>query len=263
MCVDCPNPTGALDLRGLHISKRGWVRQASRGTDGCPGRHLRDDGDLHPHVLPGDLGVPPSLKSRLALVFALSLICRARGRYKRARCVHRGGLLHILFNMLSHRFRVPGRAIQRDVLGWWRSRRLPGEVRWVDRLHPSPGASFSRQSSWARWWGRRALCLASSALCLSCSGGGADTTPIHDAAGHQPGVRFLIDGISWQAHIRGRAVARRVAATWMLAPGSPRARASRRRRKNRRQLLRYGSRHRGYRRSTLVFRLPLVEVYGA
>ncbi len=48
------SPTGAVDLRGLHISKRGWVRQASRAAQmGAPVVTC-----MMASASPGDLGVP-------------------------------------------------------------------------------------------------------------------------------------------------------------------------------------------------------------
>ncbi len=170
-------------------SKRGWVRQASRAAQ-MPGRHLRDDGDLHSHV-PGDLDFPSLKSSR----WFRSSSCRAVDDPD-GRVPARRAAAH-LFNMPLP---VLGGSRDRTRLGWWRfPHRLPGEcaggsafiLAWclIQPSNPRGHGGGVRRCVWH-----------SSALCSSCSDWGCR----YDADHNQPGVRFLGQCISWQAHIGGR-----------------------------------------------------------
>ena len=114
MCVDCLIPT---EVRSICVdctsSKRGWVRQASRAA--------RMGAPVVTYVMMAICilmylvtWVFPSLKSSLALV---PLFLMSRPWTILTGAFLHGGLLHILFNMLSLYW--VGRAIE-PVLGWWR-----------------------------------------------------------------------------------------------------------------------------------------------
>lgn len=114
MCVDCLIPT---EVRSICVdctsSKRGWVRQASRAAQmGAPVVTYAMMAICILMYLA--TWVFPSLKSSLALV---PLFLMSRPWTILTGAFLHGGLLHILFNMLSLYW--VGRAIE-PVLGWWR-----------------------------------------------------------------------------------------------------------------------------------------------
>ena len=256
MCVDCLIPT---EVRSICVdctsSKRGWVRQASRAAQmGAPVVTYAMMAICILMYLA--TWVFPSLKSSLALVPLFLMSCPwtiLTGAF-----LH-GGLLHILFNMLSLYW--VGRAIE-PVLGWWRFltvylvSALGGSafiLAWC-LIQPSElfvgtvGASGAVFGLFGAVFVLQRL-------------GGADTTPILTLLGINLVYGFLASGISWQAHIGGAVAG--VAATWMLArlarPRSGITEAA----QNRRQLLVALGMIAGIvALNALVFRL-LVEVYGA
>ena len=256
MCVDCLIPT---EVRSICVdctsSKRGWVRQASRAAQmGAP---VVTYAMMAICILMYLVTwVFPSLKSSLALV-PLFLMSRPWAILTGA-FLH-GGLLHILFNMLSLYW--VGRAIE-PVLGWWRFltvylvSALGGSafiLAWC-LIQPSElfvgtvGASGAVFGLFGTVFVLQRL-------------GGADTTPILTLLGINLVYGFLASGISWQAHIGGAVAG--VAATWVLArlarPRSGITEAA----QNRRQLLVALGMIAGIvALNALVFRL-LVEVYGA
>ena len=256
MCVDCLIPT---EVRSICVdctsSKRGWVRQASRAAQmGAPGVTYAMMAVCILMYLA--TWVFPSLKSSLALV---PLFLMSRPWTILTGAFLHGGLLHILFNMLSLYW--VGRAIE-PVLGWWRFltvylvSALGGSafiLAWC-LIQPSElfvgtvGASGAVFGLFGAVFVLQRL-------------GGADTTPILTLLGINLVYGFLASGISWQAHIGGAVAG--VAATWVLArlarPRSGITEAA----QNRRQLLGALGMIAGIvALNALVFRL-LVEVYGA
>ena len=256
MCVDCLIPT---EVRSICVdctsSKRGWVRQASRAAQmGAP---VVTYAMMAICILMYLVTwVVPSLKSSLALV---PLFLMSRPWTILTGAFLHGGLLHILFNMLSLYW--VGRAIE-PVLGWWRFltvylvSALGGSafiLAWC-LIQPSElfvgtvGASGAVFGLFGAVFVLQRL-------------GGADTTPILTLLGINLVYGFLASGISWQAHIGGAVAG--VAATWVLArlarPRSGITEAA----QNRRQLLVALGMIAGIvALNALVFRL-LVEVYGA
>ena len=256
MCVDCLIPT---EVRSICVdctsSKRGWVRQASRAAQmGAPVVTYAMTAICILMYLA--TWVFPSLKSSLALV---PLFLMSRPWTILTGAFLHGGLLHILFNMLSLYW--VGRAIE-PVLGWWRFltvylvSALGGSafiLAWC-LIQPSElfvgtvGASGAVFGLFGAVFVLQRL-------------GGADTTPILTLLGINLVYGFLASGISWQAHIGGAVAG--VAATWVLArlarPRSGITEAA----QNRRQLLVALGMIAGIVvLNALVFRL-LVEVYGA
>ena len=256
MCVDCLIPT---EVRSICVdctsSKRGWVRQASRAAQmGAPVVTYAMMAICILMYLA--TWVFPSLKSSLALV---PLFLMSRPWTILTGAFLHGGLLHILFNMLSLYW--VGRAIE-PVLGWWRFltvylvSALGGSafiLAWC-LIQPSElfvgtvGASGAVFGLFGTVFVLQRL-------------GGADTTPILTLLGINLVYGFLASGISWQAHIGGAVAG--VAATWVLArlarPRSGITEAA----QNRRQLLVALGMIAGIvALNALVFRL-LVEVYGA
>ena len=256
MCVDCLIPT---EVRSICVdctsSKRGWVRQASRAAQmGAPVVTYAMMAICILMYLA--TCVFPSLKSSLALV---PLFLMSRPWTILTGAFLHGGLLHILFNMLSLYW--VGRAIE-PVLGWWRFltvylvSALGGSafiLAWC-LIQPSElfvgtvGASGAVFGLFGAVFVLQRL-------------GGADTTPILTLLGINLVYGFLASGISWQAHIGGAVAG--VAATWVLArlarPRSGITEAA----QNRRQLLVALGMIAGIVvLNALVFRL-LVEVYGA
>ena len=248
MCVDCLIPT---EVRSICVdctsSKRGWVRQASRAAQmGAP---------VVTYAMMATW-VFPSLKSSLALV---PLFLMSRPWTILTGAFLHGGLLHILFNMLSLYW--VGRAIE-PVLGWWR-------FLTVYLVSALGGSAFIL--AWCLIQPSEILVgtVGASGAVFGLFGavfvlqrlGGADTTPILTLLGINLVYGFLASGISWQAHIGGAVAG--VAATWVLArlarPRSGITEAA----QNRRQLLvALGMIVGIVALNALVFRL-LVEVYGA
>ena len=256
MCVDCLIPT---EVRSICVdctsSKRGWVRQASRAA--------RMGAPVVTYVMMAICilmylvtWVFPSLKSSLALV---PLFLMSRPWTILTGAFLHGGLLHILFNMLSLYW--VGRAIE-PVLGWWR-------FLTVYLVSALGGSAFIL--AWCLIQPSELLVgtVGASGAVFGFFGavfilqrlGGADTTPILTLLGINLVYGFLASGISWQAHIGGAVAG--VAATWVLArlarPRSGITEAA----QNRRQLLVALGMIAGIvALNALVFRL-LVEVYGA
>ena len=256
MCVDCLIPT---EVRSICVdctsSKRGWVRQASRAAQmGAPVVTYAMMAICILMYLA--TWVFPSLKSSLALV---PLFLMSRPWTILTGAFLHGGLLHILFNMLSLYW--VGRAIE-PVLGWWR-------FLTVYLVSALGGSAFIL--AWCLIQPSEILVgtVGASGAVFGLFGavfvlqrlGGADTTPILTLLGINLVDGFLASGISWQAHIGGAVAG--VAATWVLArlarprPGITEAA------QNRRQLLVALGMIAGIvALNALVFRL-LVEVYGA
>ena len=256
MCVDCLIP---IEVRSICVdctsSKRGWVRQASRAA--------RMGAPVVTYVMMAICilmylvtWVFPSLKSSLALV---PLFLMSRPWTILTGAFLHGGLLHILFNMLSLYW--VGRAIE-PVLGWWR-------FLTVYLVSALGGSAFIL--AWCLIQPSELLVgtVGASGAVFGLFGavfvlqrlGGADTTPILTLLGINLVYGFLASGISWQAHIGGAVAG--VAATWVLArlarPRSGITEAA----QNRRQLLVALGMIAGIvALNALVFRL-LVEVYGA
>ena len=256
MCVDCLIPT---EVRSICVdctsSKRGWVRQASRAAQmGAPVVTYAMMAICILMYLA--TGVFPSLKSSLALV---PLFLMSRPWTILTGAFLHGGLLHILFNMLSLYW--VGRAIV-PVLGWWRFltvylvSALGGSVfilAWCliqpsELLVGTVGASGAVFGLFGAVFVLQRL-------------GGADTTPILTLLGINLVYGFLASGISWQAHIGGAVVG--VAATWVLARlARPRAGITEAAQNRRQLLVALGMIAGIVALNALVFRL-LVEVYGA
>ena len=256
MCVDCLIPT---EVRSICVdctsSKRGWVRQASRAAQmGAPVVTYAMMAICILMYLA--TWVFPSLKSSLALV---PLFLMSRPWTILTGAFLHGGLLHILFNMLSLYW--VGRAIE-PVLGWWR-------FLTVYLVSALGGSAFIL--AWCIIQPSELLVgtVGASGAVFGLFGavfvlqrlGGADTTPILTLLGINLVYGFLASGISWQAHIGGAVAG--VAATWVLArlarPRSGITEAA----QNRRQLLvAFGMIAGIVALNALVFRL-LVEVYGA
>ena len=256
MCVDCLIPT---EVRSICVdctsSKRGWVRQASRAAQmGAPVVTYAMMAICILMYLA--TWVFPSLKSSLALV---PLFLMSRPWTILTGAFLHGGLLHILFNMLSLYW--VGRAIE-PVLGWWR-------FLTVYLVSALGGSAFIL--AWCLIQPSEILVgtVGASGAVFGLFGavfvlqrlGGADTTPILTLLGINLVYGFLASGISWQAHIGGAVAG--VAATWVLArlarprPGITEAA------QNRRQLLVALGMIAGIvALNALVFRL-LVEVHGA
>lgn len=256
MCVACLIPT---EVRSICVdctsSKRGWVRQASRAAQmGAPVVTYAMMAICILMYLA--TWVFPSLKSSLALV---PLFLMSRPWTILTGAFLHGGLLHILFNMLSLYW--VGRAIE-PVLGWWR-------FLTVYLVSALGGSAFIL--AWCLIQPSEILVgtVGASGAVFGLFGavfvlqrlGGADTTPILTLLGINLVYGFLASGISWQAHIGGAVAG--VAATWVLArlarPRSGITEAA----QNRRQLLvALGMIVGIVALNALVFRL-LVEVYGA
>ena len=256
MCVDCLIPT---EVRSICVdctsSKRGWVRQASRAAQmGAPVVTYAMMAICILMYLA--TWVFPSLKSSLALV---PLFLMSRPWTILTGAFLHGGLLHILFNMLSLYW--VGRAIE-PVLGWWR-------FLTVYLVSALGGSAFIL--AWCLIQPSEILVgtVGASGAVFGLFGavfvlqrlGGADTTPILTLLGINLVYGFLASGISWQAHIGGAVAG--VAATWVLARLARPRPAITEAAQNRRQLLVALGMIAGIvALNALVFRL-LVEVYGA
>ena len=225
MCVDCLIPT---EVRSICVdctsSKRGWgAPGVARGADGYAGRTYAMMAICILMYLA--TWVFPSLKSSLALV---PLFLMSRPWTILTGAFLHGGLLHILFNMLSLYW--VGRAIE-PVLGWWRFltvylvSALGGSafiLAWC-LIQPSELLVGTVGASGAVFG------LFGAVFILQRLGGSRyDTDP--DVAGHQPGVRFL-----GQRHLVAGAHRGRGRPAWPLRgclhAWLARARASRRRRR--------------------------------
>ena len=201
MCVDCLIPT---EVRSICVdctsSKRGWVRQASRAAQmGAPVVTYAMMAICILMYLA--TWVFPSLKSSLALV---PLFLMSRPWTILTGAFLHGGLLHILFNMLSLYW--VGRAIE-PVLGWWR-------FLTVYLVSALGGSAFIL--AWCLIQPSEILVgtVGASGAVFGLFGavfvlqrlGGADTTPILTLLGINLVYGFLASGISWQAHIGGAVV---------------------------------------------------------
>ena len=256
MCVDCLIPT---EVRSICVdctsSKHGWVRQASRAAQmGAPVVTYAMMAICILMYLA--TWVFPSLKSSLALV---PLFLMSRPWTILTGAFLHGGLLHILFNMLSLYW--VGRAIE-PVLGWWR-------FLTVYLVSALGGSAFIL--AWCLIQPSEILVgtVGASGAVFGLFGavfvlqrlGGADTTPILTLLGINLVYGFLASGISWQAHIGGAVAG--VAATWVLARlARPRAGITEAAQNRRQLLVALGMIAGIVALNALVFRL-LVEVYGA
>ncbi|WP_454928396.1 rhomboid family intramembrane serine protease [Actinomyces sp.] len=256
MCVDCLIPT---EVRSICVdctsSKRGWVRQASRAAQmGAPVVTYAMMAICILMYLA--TWVFPSLKSSLALV---PLFLMSRPWTILTGAFLHGGLLHILFNMLSLYW--VGRAIE-PVLGWWRFltvylvSALGGSafiLAWC-LIQPSELLVGTVEAS-------SAVFGLFGAVFVLQRLGGADTTPILTLLGINLVYGFLASGISWQANIGGAIAG--VAATWVLVRmARPRAGVTEAAQNRRQLLVALGMIAGIVALNALVFRL-LVEVYGA
>ena len=256
MCVDCAIPT---EVRSICVdctsSKKQWMRSPSRAA--AAGAPVVTYAMITICVLMYAVtSFAPSTKPDLALVPA-TLMSRPWTVLTGA-FLH-GGIMHILFNMLSLYW--VGRAIE-PVLDWWR-------FLTVYLVSALGGSAFIL--AWCLIQPSELLVgtVGASGAVFGLFGavfvlqrlGGADTTPILTLLGINLVYGFLASGISWQAHIGGAVAG--VAATWVLArlarPRSGITEAA----QNRRQLLVALGMIAGIvALNALVFRL-LVEVYGA
>ena len=256
MCVDCAIPT---EVRSICVDcaspKRGWARRASRvGAAGAP---VVTYSMMAICVLMYVVtSVSPSLKASLSLVPAT--LASHPWTILTGAFLH-GGLLHILFNMLSLYW--VGRAIE-PVMGRWRFLMLylvsalggsafilawcliqPSEI-FVSTVGAS-GAVFG---------------LFGAVFVLQRLGG-SDTTSILTLLGINLVYGFVVSGISWQGHIGGAIAG--VAATWVLARlARPRAGVTEAAQNRRQALAALGMIAGMVALNSLVFRV-LVEVYGA
>lgn len=207
ICVDCAIPT---EVRSICVdctsSKKRWMRSASRAA-GAP-------------------VVTYSMMAICVLMFALTLLAPALTdslalvpAYLMARpwtvltgAFLHGGLLHILFNMLSLYW--VGRAIE-PVMGWWRFltvylvSALGGSAFILAWCLIQPSEVFvSTVGASAAVFGLFAAVFVLQRL------SGSDTTAILTLLGVNLVYGFMVSGISWQGHIGGAIAG--LAATWLL-----------------------------------------------
>ena len=209
MCVDCAIPT---EVRSICVdctsSKRGWARQASRAA--AAGAPVVTYAMMVICVLMYALTwVSPSLTSSLALVPAQ---LRAHPWTILTGAFLHGGVLHILFNMLSLYW--VGRAIE-PVMGWWRFltvylvSALGGSAFILAWCLIQPTEIFvSTVGASAAVFGLFGAVFVLQRL------GGSDTTAILTLLGVNLVYGFVVSGISWQGHIGGAIAG--VGATWVL-----------------------------------------------
>ena len=209
MCVDCAIPT---EVRSICVdctsSKRGWARQASRAA--AAGAPVVTYAMMVLCVLMYALTwVSPSLTSSLALVPAQ---LRAHPWTILTGAFLHGGVLHILFNMLSLYW--VGRAIE-PVMGWWRFltvylvSALGGSAFILAWCLIQPTEIFvSTVGASAAVFGLFGAVFVLQRL------GGSDTTAILTLLGVNLVYGFVVSGISWQGHIGGAIAG--VGATWVL-----------------------------------------------
>ena len=254
ICVDCAIPT---EVRSICVdctsSKKRWMRSASRAA-GAP-------------------VVTYSMMAICVLMFALTLLAPALTdslalvpAYLMARpwtiltgAFLHGGLLHILFNMLSLYW--VGRAIE-PVMGWWRFltvylvSALGGSAFILAWCLIQPSEVFvSTVGASAAVFGLFAAVVVLQRL------SGSDTTAILTLLAVNLVYGFMVSGISWQGHIGG-AIAGLVA-TWLLVRLSrPRSGVTEAAQNRRQALVALGMVVGMIAVNALAFRV-LYEVYGA
>lgn len=209
MCVDCAIPT---EVRSICVdctsSKKRWMGSASRAV--AAGAPVVTYSMMAICVLMylATL-VSPSLKASLSLLPAT--LASHPWTILSGAFLH-GGLLHILFNMLSLYW--VGRAIE-PVMGWWRFltvylvSALGGSAFILAWCLIQPTEIFvSTVGASAAVFGLFGAVFVLQRL------GGSDTTAILTLLGVNLVYGFVVSGISWQGHIGGAIAG--VAATWVL-----------------------------------------------
>ena len=193
MCVDCAIPT---EVRSICVdcssSKKGWMRSSSRAA--AAGAPVVTYAMMAICVLMYALTwVSPSLTSSLALVPAQ---LRAHPWTILTGAFLHGGVLHILFNMLSLYW--VGRAIE-PVMGWWRFltvylvSALGGSAFILAWCLIQPTEIFvSTVGASAAVFGLFGAVFVLQRL------GGSDTTAILTLLGVNLVYGFVVSGISWQ-----------------------------------------------------------------
>ena len=209
MCVDCAIPT---EVRSICVdcssSKKGWMRSPARAA--AAGAPVVTYAMMVICILMYlATWVFPSLKSSLALV---PLFLMSRPWTILTGAFLHGGLLHILFNMLSLYW--VGRAIE-PVMGWWRFltvylvSALGGSAFILAWCLIQPTEIFvSTVGASAAVFGLFGAVFVLQRL------GGSDTTAILTLLGVNLVYGFVVSGISWQGHIGGAIAG--VGATWVL-----------------------------------------------
>ena len=209
MCVDCAIPT---EVRSICVdcssSKKRWMRSSSRAA--AVGAPVVTYAMMAICVLMYALTwVLPSLTSSLALVPAQLM---AHPWTILTGAFLHGGVLHILFNMLSLYW--VGRAIE-PVMGWWRFltvylvSALGGSAFILAWCLIQPTEIFvSTVGASAAVFGLFGAVFVLQRL------GGSDTTAILTLLGVNLVYGFVVSGISWQGHIGGAIAG--VGATWVL-----------------------------------------------
>ena len=243
MCVDCSS------------SKKGWMRSPARAA--AAGAPVVTYAMMAICVLMYALTwVSPSLTSSLALVPAQLM---AHPWTILTGAFLHGGLLHILFNMLSLYW--VGRAIE-PVMGWWRFltvylvSALGGSAFILAWCLIQPTEIFvSTVGASAAVFGLFGAVFVLQRL------GGSDTTAILTLLGVNLVYGFVVSGISWQGHIGGAIAG--VAATWVLVRlARPRSGVTEAAQNRRQALAALGMIAGMVALSALAFRV-LYEVYGA
>ena len=256
MCVDCAIPT---EVRSICVdcssSKKGWMRSPARAA--AAGAPVVTYAMMAICVLMYALTwVSPSLTSSLALVPAQ---LRAHPWTTLTGAFLHGGVLHILFNMLSLYW--VGRAIE-PVMGWWRFltvylvSALGGSAFILAWCLIQPTEIFvSTVGASAAVFGLFGAVFVLQRL------GGSDTTAILTLLGVNLVYGFVVSGISWQGHIGGAIAG--VAATWVLVRlARPRSGVTEAAQNRRQALAALGMIAGMVALSALAFRV-LYEVYGA
>ena len=256
MCVDCAIPT---EVRSICVdcssSKKEWMRSPARAA--AAGAPVVTYAMMAICVLMYALTwVSPSLTSSLALVPAQ---LRAHPWTILTGAFLHGGVLHILFNMLSLYW--VGRAIE-PVMGWWRFltvylvSALGGSAFILAWCLIQPTEIFvSTVGASAAVFGLFGAVFVLQRL------GGSDTTAILTLLGVNLVYGFVVSGISWQGHIGGAIAG--VAATWVLVRlARPRSGVTEAAQNRRQALAALGMIAGMVALSALAFRV-LYEVYGA
>ena len=209
MCVDCAIPT---EVRSICVdcssSKKGWMRSSSRAA--AAGAPVVTYAMMAICVLMYAVtSFAPSTKVDLALLPA-TLMSRPWTVLTGA-FLH-GGIMHILFNMLSLYW--VGRAIE-PVLGRWRFltlylvSALGGSAFIIAWCLIQPSEIFvSTVGASGAVFGLFGAVFVLQRL------GGSDTTAILTLLGINLVYGFVVSGISWQGHIGGAIAG--VGATWVL-----------------------------------------------
>ena len=256
MCVDCAIPT---EVRSICVdctsSKKRWMGSASRAV--AAGAPVVTYAMMAICVLMYVLTwLAPGLTSALALVPAWLMThpwTILTGAF-----LH-GGLLHILFNMLSLYW--VGRAIE-PVMGWWRFltvylvSALGGSAFIIAWCLIQPSEIYvSTVGASAAVFGLFGAVFVLQRL------GGSDTTAILTLLGINLVYGFMVSGISWQGHIGGAIAG--VAATWLLVRlARPRSGVTEAAQNRRQALAALGMIAGMVAINALAFRV-LYEVYGA